>query len=244
MMSNFILMIQFFTRIPIPISVDVKEDSFVKGIAYYSLVGSIIGGFNLLVYYLLSLVFSSTVSIIAVIISNTLLTGAFHLDGLADTCDGIYSARPKDRMLEIMKDSRVGTNGVIAIVFDFMLRYAFLSSISSEYIMLAILLAPIASKMHVGFLAYITKYARKQGLAGLFMDKITLLPTLINIVIGFVFFAVFLGGIGIILLLSYTVVTLLYKVYIYKKIDGMTGDTLGAANEVIEIICMMSFIFL
>jgi len=240
-MKNFILMIQFLTRIPIPITIDVKEDSFVKGVAYYPLVGVIIGFINAGVYLLTSNVIGGAFPIVCVLLANTLVTGAFHLDGIADTCDGIYSARPKEQMLEIMKDSRVGTNGAIALIFDYIFRYVLLSTIPSSFILYAIILAPIAAKTQVGLLIYISKYARKKGLAGLYLDKMTKLPTVICMIIGITIFGVTLRIKGLILVGVYTIFSLLFKRYIYKRIDGMTGDTLGAANEVIEILALFTF---
>ncbi|KEH85532.1 MULTISPECIES: adenosylcobinamide-GDP ribazoletransferase [Clostridium] len=242
-MKNLILMIQFFTRIPINIEIDVKEDSFAKGISYLPLVGLIIGGFNAIVYFVSSKFILGTLPIVLALLANTIITGAFHIDGLADTCDGIFSSRKKERMLEIMKDSRVGTNGAIAIVFDFMLRYAVLNSLNKKYIIIALILSPVVAKTVVTLLMCFSVYARKEGgLGGVFVGKVkpfrVIVAFIISISIGYV-----LIGYKYIALLLVTVLFIeIYKKLIYSKIDGMTGDTLGAANEIGEIIFMLALL--
>ena len=121
-MKIFILMIQFFTRIPINKELDIKREDFSKGIIYFPLVGLLVGCVNGLVYFMTSKVLGGWIPLIALLISNIFVTGALHLDGLADTCDGLFSARKKEKMLEIMRDSRIGTNGAIALFVSLLLK--------------------------------------------------------------------------------------------------------------------------
>lgn len=245
-MKNFILMVQFLTRIPIKKEIDVKEDSFIKGVAYYPLVGVIIGGYNLLIYGFLNLVFHGETMMLfkmmMVVLANTMITGGFHLDGLADTCDAIYSARPREQMLEIMKDSRLGTNGALALIFDLGLRVILLSGTGS--IVLAILLPPIGAKTVVGFLIAISKYAREKGLAGLYLGRPEKLPSVVCVMIGTILYGVFFQFTGLFLMCGLLFVGYLLKIYMDKILGGMTGDTFGGVNEVIEIVALIAIVAL
>ncbi|KEI00416.1 adenosylcobinamide-GDP ribazoletransferase [Clostridium botulinum] len=235
-MKNLILMIQFFTRIPINIEIDVKEDSFAKGIGYLPIVGLIIGMFNVATYIIASKLTTGMFPIVVALLANTMITGAFHIDGLADTCDGIFSSRKKERMLEIMKDSRVGTNGAIAIVFDFMFRWCLLSSLSEKYTLIAIVMAPVVAKTIVTLLMCFSVYARKEGgLGGVFLEKVKPFRVVIAFVICISLGCLVLGYKFLFILIITVAIMKMYKKLIYSKIDGMTGDTLGAANEIAEI---------
>ncbi len=244
-MKNFVLMLQFLTRIPINIQIHTDEDSFGRGIIYFPLVGLVIGALNVLVYILFSMFFTSQISVVMVTLFNVCLTGGFHLDGLADTCDGIYSSRKKEKILEIMKDSRIGSNGVIAIFFDLSLRIVLLGSISGTNAVKAILIASILSRTTLVFLSYISVYARKEnGLGNLFIGKVTLKSNIIAILAGTIFSFLILGWKALIMVISIILIIFLYEKYIKSKIDGMTGDTLGAAVELTEVLVFFLFIVL
>ena len=241
-MKGFILMLQFFTRLPINVELEVKEEDFAKAIIYFPLVGLVIGGINAGAYYLFSQVFSTLISVVMVTLVNVLLTGALHIDGLADTCDGIFSAR-KERMLEIMKDSRLGTNGAVAIFFDFALRIALLSSLSDKNIIIALVISNAISRTMLVFSCYAFKYARAEGgMGNLFIGKVSKDKVLIGYILGTLISVMLLSYIGPILVLSCTVFIWLFNKYITSKIDGITGDILGASNELGEIFILIAFV--
>lgn len=111
------------TRIPVNVDLgEVKDEDMHKGFLYYPVVGLILGLCDMAVFLLVSLILPEVFGILFAMLANLCLTGAFHLDGLSDTADGIYSARTRERMLEIMKDSRIGTNGAVAMCFDLALK--------------------------------------------------------------------------------------------------------------------------
>ncbi len=242
-MKGFILMLQFFTRLPINVELDVKEEDFAKAIIYFPLVGLVIGVINAGAYYLFSQIFSTLISVVMVTLVNVLLTGALHIDGLADTCDGIFSARKKERMLEIMKDSRLGTNGAVAIFFDFSFRIALLSSLSDKNIIIALVISNAISRTMLVFSCYAFKYARPEGgMGNLFIGKVSKDKVLIGYILGTLISIVLLSYIGPILMLSCTAFIWLFNKYITSKIDGITGDILGASNELGEIFILIAFV--
>lgn len=244
-MKNFILMLQFFTRLPININIEVKEADFPKGIIYFPLVGFVIGIINAGFYYLVSCIFSNLLAIIFLTLVNVLITGALHLDGLADTCDGIFSARKKERMLEIMKDSRLGTNGAVAIFFDLSLRIAIITSIPKDHIILAVIVSNVISRTMLVLLCYISKYARPEGgMGNLFIGKISKGNLAVALAIGLIISISLVYYKGLLLMAIASLLIMLLNRYISSKIGGITGDILGAANELVELLVLIGFVVL
>ncbi|MBK5242888.1 adenosylcobinamide-GDP ribazoletransferase [Clostridium sp.] len=242
-MKKFILMIQFFTRIPINMEIDIKDDDFAKGIVYFPIVGLLIAIVNVLTYLLFAKVSTGLLPVVMAVLANVLITGALHVDGLADTCDGIYSARKKERMLEIMKDSRLGTNGAVAILFDLILRITLLSSVSETNIIKVILITTIISKTMVAVLAYISP-KRKNGLGGLFVGKVSIKNILITLFIcGMSSFLIF-GYMALVIIGLNVVLMIIFRNYILKRLGVISGDILGAANEVSEIFILVVVIIM
>lgn len=235
-MRSFVLAIQFLTRLPINIKVNIEDDSFAKGVIYFPIVGLIVGLINACIYLLSSYILDGLFPIVCTILSNICVTGAIHLDGLADTSDGIFSARKRDRMLEIMKDSRIGTNGAIAIAFDLLLRLSILSHIPEQNIVWVLLLTPVSSKLVLPLLSKLSVYARAEGgMGALYMGKQTWSRTIGAVIIGAVIHYAVFGLKGLAAIAVVLVIVGLYRLYIYSKLQGMTGDTLGAASELAEI---------
>ena len=117
-MKTFILALQLMTRLPINKEIQVTDARLIRGVMYWPLVGVVTGVIDCIVFVLLSFFVPKSVAAVFAVLCQLCVTGGFHLDGLCDTADAIYSARTRERMLEIMKDSRIGTNGVIAAIFD------------------------------------------------------------------------------------------------------------------------------
>lgn len=235
-MKKFILMIQFLTRIPINKEIKLDKEDFSGGVVYFPLVGLIIGIINGLVYFILAQIIGGIVPLIAVIISNVFVTGALHLDGLADSCDGIFSARNKDRMLEIMRDSRIGTNGALVLIITILLKIALLDITPEVIIVPTIVLIPVAGRGAMSIILFKSKYAREEGLGDLFIGKTSFFNTAIPCFITFLLVYFILGNLGVIALILSIATSYLMRSYFNKKIGGLTGDLLGAINEVVELI--------
>ena len=143
-MNTLILAFQLMTRIPIPKAVDVTTQRLCRGVLFWPLIGLVTGAIDALVFAGASWLFSFPVGVMAALFCQLCVTGGFHLDGLCDTADAIYSSRSRQRMLAIMKDSRIGTNGVIAAIFDIGLK--FLCVCQAKNPVLVLVLAPVAGK--------------------------------------------------------------------------------------------------
>lgn len=157
-MKTFLLMLSFFTRLPVP-HVQYTEERYVKGVCLMPFVGLIIGLF-LYVLSWLRLIFAPAVVALILLFGYIYITGGLHLDGLADTCDGVFSGRDPKRALEIMKDSRIGTFGVLSILFFFAFYLILYQYTPYE----ALILFPIVGKSAPLISAYHAEYARSAGM--------------------------------------------------------------------------------
>ena len=237
-MNTLILTIQLMTRIPINKQIDVDDKMLSRGVAYWPVVGAIIGLFQAGIFWLCIHIFPVSIAAVFAVLAELCINGGFHLDGLCDTADAIYSARTRERMLEIMKDSRVGTNGVIAAFFDLALKILLVMHVAHPVLIL--ILAPIAGKMVQGILMYKAVYSRDKGLGHSYIGRISLATCLLCSCIG--------GGVIVVVMVltmhwwmaAVVPICMLaafcFRRYIESKIGGMTGDKLGAGSEVIEIL--------
>ncbi len=234
-MKYFILMVQFFTTIPIRVNIAIDEDQFSKGLLYFPFVGLIIGLFNYLVYYISLFLDGELFSVTLWLVANIIITGALHIDGLADTCDGLLSYRSKERILEIMKDSRIGTNGVIAIFLDLLMKLSIMLSLSVAIRPYIIILSPVIGRGFLLVLFLISPYARKAGTGGLFYNNKSQLRIALGILFA-IFMLVLIHSWKILLIMiPCLLIMLIFNRLVSGRIGGMTGDTLGAANELIEV---------
>ncbi len=240
MIRSLILMFQFMTRIPIPIEIDMDKKTISKGILFLPLVGMVVGGISWIVYYLLSFI-NSDAAALGAVIANVVATGGLHIDGLSDTCDGFFSARSRERILEIMKDSRVGTFGVIAIVINLLAKHTLISNLAQDMMAPALILTFGASRFGAAFLITFGKSARPGGLGDMFSSSSSKgyfwLSAFIFAAIGIIF-----GGLSFIVSLIVVIVSsLLLMRHSYKIIGGLTGDVYGAGIEICDILGLITF---
>ena len=238
MIDGLILTFQFFTRIPINKEVDFNEKNIRYCLFFYPFVGALLGSIAAGVFFLLSKL-NNDIAALTTVLTLLLLTGGLHMDGLSDTFDGFLSNRDKERTLEIMKDSRVGTFGVLSMVFLLLTKFVIISNFG-EGIPLALILSMVNSRLDATKIISTMKVARKGGLGVLFHnsnpDKLILLNSIIYIGILFVINIKFLTP----LIITY-IFNRLFCRWSYKKIDGMTGDTYGAIIEIGEVVSLFSY---
>lgn len=236
------------TRIPIKADVGFDEE-FHKSIVYFPLVGFVIGLISFVIGSFAIEIFDPFITSIFIVAGEVILTGGLHIDGLGDTFDAIYSNRDKERMLEIMKDSRLGTNSLLAILFLILIKIGLLNSAINGNLMYLIIFMPMISRLGVIVMLYKTVTPRKVGMGNIFIGKATLgmfttaivyTVAIIIIISKFIFLSTNLNIIK--LLISIVAVMLfdyLFKNHIYKKIDGVTGDILGCTIELGELIFLL-----
>lgn len=238
---------QFLTRIPVNIQLNYTDDLFRRSTVYYPIVGLVIGALLAVSGWLLGLVLPAAPASVLVLGVWVAVTGALHLDGLMDTADGLLSHRPREKMLEIMKDSRVGAMGVVAGVLLLMMKFSLLLSLVSEEaggFLAFLVVAPIWSRWFVVWAIAGWPYAREgTGLGSLFTSvtrseasKATVWALAASVIVfmamrfpwmeaitytaGLIFVA---GLLGYVLARGMT-----------RKLGGLTGDTYGALVELLE----------
>lgn len=234
-MQHFLSAIQFITVIPIP-RCRVFEPS--KMAIYFPLVGLLLGA-SLALFDFLALKFFSYQAAAALdIVVLIILTRGFHLDGLADTADGLLSHRPRRETLAIMKDSRIGVMGVLAIVSVLAIKWAGIQSLDSwRFLILILVPAYSRSAMLIGikFMAY----AREEG--GLGKEFLSQKKSFLSLwgVYLLITLSLILGWQAISLNLCFIIGTIIILYYYQRRLGGITGDTLGALCEGLE-----AFLFL
>ena len=241
MASGFLTLISFFTQIPVGRKIEYNEENFISSLNLYTLVGAVIGFLLALTY----LIFNNQISFIrglVITISYILITGGIHLDGAADTLDGLLSGRSGDKIFEIMSDSRIGTFGVITLILIVLSQFILFSYLSIE----AVFMMPLAGRASVIAGCWNKKYAKKtKGMGTAFIENIDTRVLLINLLILFVF-SMLSWQRTIIFTACFAAVSLSYFIstLIDDKIGGMTGDTCGFIAEISQIIFMITVLFI
>jgi adenosylcobinamide-GDP ribazoletransferase len=155
--------IQFLTVIPFPKSFTGGEKELEKCMPFFPVVGLlidiIIAAFDHVMGFMLPLLPASVMTAIAM----TAISGGLHMDGLADTADGFFSARPRERILEIMRDSRTGVMGVLAVVFVIVLKVSVLISLPPPFRPGIIVLMPLAGRCSFVVMMTALPYVRREG---------------------------------------------------------------------------------
>ncbi|NLP14375.1 MAG: adenosylcobinamide-GDP ribazoletransferase [Clostridium sp.] len=238
--KRFILMIQFLTTIPIPYKIDCDEEDCGKGLAFAPVIGLLLGGMLTAFFFILKLFFSLGVISAFMLVIYILLTGGLHLDGLGDTFDGLFSNRPKERMLEIMRDSRIGTNALLGVVCIILLDYSLLNALPEAFFPRVILLFPVAGRVGTLIGAGLSVYAREgEGLGKSFVHYCTIKEVFIGILIYFPFFFLVLGIDGLLVAFLTLLTALIIVKFFSRKVNGVTGDILGAVCELNQTVFLI-----
>jgi adenosylcobinamide-GDP ribazoletransferase len=248
-MKPILIALQFLTRLPIKVK-EVAPEDLARSMTWFPLVGLLIGLF----LYLINLeanIFNLAPEITAglLVLALTIFTGGLHLDGLSDTADGFYAGKTREETLEIMHDSHTGVMGVIAIVLALILKYGIIISLLKGTLFNtqtnSLLVIPAVSRwgmVMAGALLPPARMisgsggpARSEGLGQSFITRLK--PTqwiMATIITGLIAMGL-MPHYGFIVCLTGLLVVILSVIYIKQRIGGLTGDTLGAINEIIEV---------
>ncbi len=239
---SFLTAIQFLTSIPIPVKRELSPEQMGRATTYFPVVGLIIGlilaGLNWLLLLILPAVVVNALLVVALVI----ITGAMHLDGLADTCDGIAGHKTTEERWQVMRDSRTGAFGVVGIVLVVLLKYATLNNIPPVFMTAVLIFMPVASRWAMVYAIYAYRYARPAGL-GTAYKQATRWPqfttaTIITLALAFALFPLFSLA-GILIIIGISIITTGLAFYFRHKFAGLTGDTYGAINEVAEVTILL-----
>lgn len=236
-MKKFLAALQFLTIVPLPGGINPNERALGSSLPFFPVVGLLIGATAALLDRGLGLIFPVGVTSVFTVIFLIAVSGALHTDGLADTADGFFSARPRERILEIMKDSRTGPMGVTAIVCVVVLKIALISSVAGPWRWWVLLMTPLAGRCSLIVQMALLPYARPEGgLVGIFHRNRSRGHAIWALVV--LLTAGYLTGClpGLIAGGGAFLAALLFAAYSFGKIGGLTGDTLGASCELTELV--------
>ena len=243
-LKNLITALQFLTTIKIKKS-PADEKSLAGSTPYFPLIGIIIGCFLAGIYIIFIKFFPAGVVSALIIISSVMITRGLHIDGFIDTIDGLFGGATREERLKIMKDAQVGSFGVAALVCLILLKFTLILEIlkSSDVtsIILILILMPALSRWCMVCAMYFFTYARSGG-TGHFTKFVGIKETLIATLIMIIFCIGLLKIYGLILLITVFIFMLLVTRYISSLIGGMSGDTYGALNEVIEVLVLLIYL--
>ncbi|WBW98938.1 adenosylcobinamide-GDP ribazoletransferase [Oceanirhabdus sp. W0125-5] len=246
-LNNIQLYFQFLTRVPINKNLNCDEKNFRDGIFAFVLVGAFLGIINYGILLMVRNILPSIVISGFMVLIPIMLTGGMQMDGLGDTCDGFFAFKEggKERRIEIMKDSNVGTFAVIAIIWFMVMKLVLLNELIVAHEYWGVFMYMVLSRLGVMFSAKIAKRAKPQGTGNLYIENSTVKGIVIALIICCGLATIF-GGI----IETVTIIPIMFFVvwffnkYCNKKIGGQTGDTLGATNEICELVALILMVML
>lgn len=233
-MKYFLIALQFLTIFPVEIKQNIEEKDYAKSLNFFPLVGLLMGICLSLVLFILNPL-PLPVEAAVLLIILTALSAGLHLDGFADTCDGFCSGvDSKEKILQIMSDSRSGVMGIVGVSCLLILKFSLLMTINRELLWKIIIIMAVFSRWVQTFSCVFLPYVKEKGKAQFFVlysDKKKVIFNAILVLAGCIVFA----GVKILflLLLSFMAVYM-FLLYARSKIGGVTGDIIGAASEITE----------
>mgnify|MGYP001127683900 FL=1 len=246
MNSTLPLALTFLTKLPWPWRGPADETALARSMFWFPWVGAVLGLIYWGAWAGLHRALPAPAAAAVLLTLTVWITGGLHLDGLADTADGLGGGRTPAEALTIMKDSRVGAFGVISLILGLVLKFSlFLSMAPQTSGAGALLLFPIISRWSMVLLAYLSPYARAEGGLGQAMT----LGVSPRVLLGASLSAgglslLILGAPGLVLLAAAAALIWLGSLYFQRRLGGITGDILGAANEVAEILVLAGAVML
>lgn len=238
---TLLLALSFFSRIPVGHRVTYSNDAMHQAGAYFGLVGWLLAGLVSALAWLLMPLLPATITVFLIVVASVLLTGAFHEDGLADTADAFGGGQSKEHKLVIMKDSRLGTYGVCALIGALCGKWLLLTALAEQgslfsALFLAYPLSRAFALSHVQDLPYAT-----ENISGKIVKS---MPFAIPYSVSAMAFLFITGGLTLLWLPPGTailvlVACVLLRFFLRHKMEehvgGFTGDTLGAAQQLQEL---------
>lgn len=241
MIRGFLRALQFLTIIRVSKDLEMTEEQLGGSMAWFPLVGLVLGLILAGVRYAVDMVLPSSVADVIAIIILVVLAGSLHLDGLADTVDGLAGGRDRERILAIMKDSRIGSFAVVALILVILLKVVALIEVPADMKYQTLLVIPVLGRWSTVVLASCFLYARSgPGVAQAFTQfagkKELLVSSLITAALMIGLFLWY----GVLIVAITGCFTMLFGLFFKRRIGGVTGDIMGAACELVEVITLLA----
>jgi len=244
----FFIALQFFTRLPVPRWVGFEPDWLHHASRYFPAVGIVVAAMTAAVYGLAMTRLPPAVAVLLSTIAGIYLTGAFHEDGFADACDGLGGGMTRQRVLEIMSDSRIGAYGAIGIILLLALKCTTLACLPAQSVLAALLIAHPLSRLAASSLIWLLDYAKSEGKAKPLAQRMThgefliatisaLLPALAMLALGWMQWHSLLAAMA-----ACAISTWWLARKFVRRLGGYTGDCLGAVQQVSEVSCYLALL--
>jgi len=203
------------------------------------IIGLILAGLN----WLLSLFLPSMVVNALLVVGLVVVTGALHLDGFIDTCDGLGGHKTPEARWQVMSDSRVGGFGIVGAILLLLVKYVSLNSVPQTLLMATLVIMPVVSRWAMVYAIFAYPYAKPAGLGRVLKQETGwprfTLATIITlaVAIGSAWWAgaTYFYLVGLVIMVGIWVIVMAMAAYLKGKFSGLTGDTYGAINEVAEV---------
>ena len=243
--------IQFLTIFPTPRHHEADAKISGQSLLYFPLVGLILGAILYGIYYGLSFILPALVVNALLVIALVILTGAHHLDGWVDTCDGVTAGKSKEERLAIMSDTKVGVFGIVGAILLLLLKYV---SLSSAPALPALLLMPTLSRWAMVSAIFVFPYAKSSGMGlafkqGANWQRFTIATAIAMIIAigtlklwGLTLIAAILWGPAT--MAALWLIILGIASYFRSRLGGLTGDNYGAINEIAEVLVLLIIILI
>ena len=243
-LRQFTAAIRFLTIIPLPGKIGTDSEDLQGTLPYFSIVGLLLGILSGLAAWFLWSYFPSYVASVLLTIVLLSFSGALHLDGLADSADGFFSSRKREQILEIMRDSRVGVMGVVALVMILLLKVSVLSQMNTLEAVQTAILMPIGGRAALVLMMYLLPYVRgEDGMGTIFYGQRDSWALAITLAVFVSCCVGILGPVGMATAMAVLIVIFLFSRFCQRKIGGATGDTLGAGCEIVETVIPFAMFF-
>ena len=233
--------LQFLTLSPTPLSHEVDTKACGQSLTYFPVVGLILGAILLGLHYGLTFILPASVVNALLIIALAILTGAHHLDGFIDTCDGVIAGKSREERLSIMSDSKVGTFGIVGVFLLLLLKYV---SLSSAPILPALLLMPTLSRWTMVSAIFTFPYAKNSGMGAAFKQGASWQRLTIATVIALIVAVALLKWWGLALMAALWLIAFGIGSHFRSRLGGLTGDNYGAINELAEVLVLLILILI
>ena len=245
MLIGFLLAVQFLTAVPIRRDLgNGGPPQMERSLPWFPIIGVLIGGVLASIDVLLGAVFASSVRAALVLTASALLTGMLHLDGFIDCCDGLLGVRSVERRLDIMRDSRVGAYGAIGGILLLVLKFAALTALPPALRAFGLIVSPLLGRWSMVYAVVRYPYARASGAGSAFASRPRhLLAATLSMGIALALVCIItrqtvLSALALVLLAA--LVTIAWTAWANRRLaGGLTGDTYGASNELIELAVLL-----
>ena len=238
-MSLFVAL-QFLTRLPMPAGLPIAGPPLGRALGWFPLVGLILGGLLALADLTLSLLLPRGLVDVLLLVLLALLTGGLHLDGFMDTCDGLFSLRGPAERLAIFRDSRVGSFGVVGVTSLLLLQWAALGALPSSQRVDCLLVSLALARWTMVLAIVAFPYGRAEGLGRVFKDQASPLALLGATLIAGGMAIGLLGLSGVMAFALTAMATWMFARYCLRRLPGLTGDTYGALNCLVETLVLVA----